>query len=191
MLVIFICLLIGFILKRAKLLPENADKTLSKLETQVLCPALSISAFAQYCTVDTLTENYVLVLYGAGIVLVAIALALGLAKLLQPKDGYKRNIYTYALTFANWGFMGNAIVPMILGGNVHLFYYQLFALPLNFATYLWGVGILTPKEYRKGNPVKNLLNPPMVGVFIGMLIGLTGLGKVMPSFVMTTVDSLA
>ena len=127
LLVLFLCIAVGFIAHKGKVLPENADKTLSKLETQVLCPALSISAFAQYCTVDTLTENYVLVLYGAGIVLVAIALALGLAKLLQPKDGYKRNIYTYALTFAKWGFMGNAIVPMILGGNMHLFYYQLFA----------------------------------------------------------------
>ena len=191
MLVIFICLSIGFILKKANLLPENADKTLSKLETQVLCPALSISAFSKYCTVKSLSENYEIVLYGIGILLVAIAVALVLARLMQPSEKYKRNIYTYALTFANWGFMGNAIVPMILGGSEHLFYYQLFALPLSFATYLWGISILTPKEHRQGNALKNLFNANMVGVFIGMIIGLTGLGTVIPTFVITTVDSLA
>jgi len=191
MLVIFICLFIGFVLKKAKLLPENADKTLSKLETYVLCPALSVSAFSKYCTVQALRENYTMVLYSCGILIVAIAVALLLARLLQPSDEYKRKIYTYALSFANWGFMGNAIVPMILGGNEHLFYYQLFTLPISFATYLWGVGILTPKEYKTKNPIKNLFNAPMVGVFVGMLLGLTGLGKIMPAFFTTTVDSLS
>lgn len=191
MLVIFICLAIGFILKKSNILPDNTDKVLSRLETFVLCPALSLSAFSQYCTVENLVNNYTMILYSTLVLAIAITISVILSRFFQPTDLYKRKIYQYALTFANWGFMGSAIVPMILGGTEHLFYYQLFALPLNFATYLWGVTILTPVEYRKGSAMKNLFNPLMLGVFAGMIIGLTGLGKIMPDFYTQTVNTLS
>jgi predicted permease len=191
MLVIFLCLFIGFVLRKGKILPSDTDKSLSKLETYLLCPALSLSVFSKYCTVENLKNNYQLVLYASLVLAVAIAIAILLSRVFQPSDLYKRNIYKYALAFANWGFMGNAIVPMILGGTEHLFYYQLFTLPISFATYLWGVNILTPKEYRKGSAARNLFNAPMLGVLLGMLLGLTGLGNQMPAFFTTTVDSLS
>ncbi len=191
MMVIFICLAIGFILKKSDILPENADKALSKLETYVLCPALSLSVFSKYCTVENVVNNYSMLLYSTLVLALAITISVVLSRFFQPTDLYKRKIYQYALTFANWGFMGSAIVPMILGGTEHLFYYQLFALPLNFATYLWGVTILTPREHRKGSVLKNLCNPIIIAVLLGMVIGLTGLGKSMPAFYTQTVDTLS
>ncbi len=86
--------------------------------------------------------------------------------------------------------MGNAIVPTVLGGDEHLYYYLLFTLPLSFAIYLWGIVILTPKENRKGSVIKNAFNFPMIAIFVGMFVGISGIGKILPDFFITTVDSL-
>ena len=43
MLVLFICMVVGFILNKLRLLPENAATVLSKLENYVLLPAPSIA----------------------------------------------------------------------------------------------------------------------------------------------------
>ena len=42
MLMMFTCITIGYLLNKLKLLPENADAVLAKLETYVLLPAFSV-----------------------------------------------------------------------------------------------------------------------------------------------------
>ena len=49
MLVMFTCMVIGFILNKKKLCPANTATVISKLETYVLCPALTVSTFSKYC----------------------------------------------------------------------------------------------------------------------------------------------
>lgn len=190
MLVMFLCMVIGFILNKKKLCPENTTTVLSKLETYVLCPALTLNTFSQYCTVQSLSEQYTLVLFST----LAVVIAIGLAYLLSPlfsKKGYNRNIYKYALAFGNFGFMGNAIVPAILSHDPQALYtYMLFTLPLNLAVYTWGITILIPKGEGKQNPLKNLLNPPVVAVALGAVLGLTGLNAHIPAFVTQTMSGL-
>ena len=48
MLVLFLCIFVGFLLKKCKILPENAGKVMAKLETWVFCPALSFSTMARF-----------------------------------------------------------------------------------------------------------------------------------------------
>ncbi len=185
MLMMFACMVIGFVLNKKKLCPDNTATVLSKLETFVLCPALTMKTFSQYCTVEALSQNYLLVLF----CLVAVTLAFILAYVLSPlftKKDYSRSVYQYALAFGNFGFMGNAIVPAILG-DAALFQYMLFTLPLNVAVNTWGLAILIPQ---KTNPLKSLLNPPMIAVVIGAVLGLTGISAHVPAFVHQTMSSL-
>ncbi|MBE6982863.1 MAG: hypothetical protein E7435_01045 [Ruminococcaceae bacterium] len=188
MLMMFTCMVIGFVLNKKKICPENTATVLSKLETNVLLPALTIYTFSKYCTVESLSQQYRQILFCALILAVAIGLAFALAPLFAKK-GYKRNIYHYALTFGNFGFMGNAIVPAILG-EVALYDYMLFTLPLNIAAYTWGIAGLIPKSEGKQNPLKSLLNPPMFAVAIGMVLGLTGVYRYLPAFVNNTLSGL-
>ncbi len=188
MLMMFACMVIGFVLNKRKLCPDNTTTVLSKLETYVLWPALTLKTFSEYCTVESLSQNYKLVLY----CLLSIAIAIALAYVLSPlfeKKGYNRNVYKYALTFGNFGFMGNAIVPAILGDEA-LFQYMLFTLPLNVAVNTWGLAILIPQKKKKSNPLKSLLNPPMVAVAIGAVLGLTGASRYVPAFATQTMSAL-
>lgn len=188
MLVMFCCMVIGFVLNKKRLCPENTTTVLSKLETYVLCPALTVSTFSKYCTVASLSQQYALVLYSLLAVIIAIALAYILSPLFAKK-GYNRNIYKYALAFGNFGFMGNAIVPAILGDEM-LYTYMLFTLPLNIGVYTWGITILIPQGEGKRNPLKNLFNPVVFAVVIGALVGLTGAERWIPAFLLDACSSL-
>jgi len=188
MLTMFACMVIGFILNKKKICPENTASVLSKLETNVLLPALTVYTFSKYCTVESLSSQYRQILFCGLTLAVAIALSFALAPLFAKK-GYQRNIYHYALTFGNFGFMGNAIVPAILG-EAALYDYMLFTLPLNLLAYTWGVAGLIPKSEGKQNPLKSLMNPPMFSVAIGMVLGLTGVSKFLPAFVGSTLSGL-
>lgn len=188
MLMMFACMVIGYILNKKKLCPDNTTTVLSKLETYVLAPALTINTFSKYCTVASLSEQYKMILY----CLLALAVAIALSFLLAPAftgKGYNRNIYRYALTFGNFGFMGNAIVPAIFGEEA-LYSYMLFTLPLSLAVYTWGIASLIPKKEGNQNPLKNLLNPSVFAVVIGAIIGLTGIYDYIPDFVFSTLSSL-
>ena len=165
MLVMFLCMVVGFVLNKKKLCPDNTTTVLSKLETYVLCPALTLSTFSRYCTPESLSAHSDLILFSALLTVLAIALA-----------------------FANSGFMGNAIVPAILGEEA-LYTYMLFTLPLNIGIYTWGITILIPKG-EKSNPLKNLLNPPVIAVALGMVLGLSGVSAHLPAFFTDTLSSL-
>lgn len=188
MLVMFACMVAGFVLNKKKLLPANTTAVLSKLENYVLVSALIIRTFMKYCTVASLSSRWRTVLLSTMAVCIAIGIAYALAGRFE-KDAYKKNIYRYALTFGNFGFMGNAIVPAILG-EAMLYDHLLFTLPMNLAAYVWGVSILIPPG-KGGSPLKNLANPTVFAIVIGIVLGLLGLEPFMPSFLTATLDNLS
>lgn len=189
MLVMFSCIVIGFVLNKRKALPDNTSTVLSKLENSVLVPSLIINTFMSYCTVASLKQQYKMMLYCVIAAIVAIALAYLLSGFFE-KEEYKKNIYRYALAIGNFGFMGNAIVPAILGQEF-LYDYLLFTLPLNIAVYTWGITILIPKTGEKKSPIQNLCNPFMLATLLGIFLGLTNADSYMPSFFHTTVSNLS
>lgn len=190
MLVLFLCMIIGFVLKKKAVTPDNTATVLSRLENNVLVPALIINTFMKYCTVASIKEQYTLILYCLLALAIAIAIAFFLSQFFSQNDAYQRNIYIYALTFGNFSFMGNAIVPAIFGDEM-LYKYMLFILPLNVAVYTWGMAILIPRSELRGKPWKNLLNPIFFSILIGAFLGLTGLGKYIPAFVANTISNCA
>ena len=195
MLVMFLFIITGFILKKLALLPDNAGTVLSKLENYVLVPALVLDTFMSYCHIDSLRENYGTILCALFLLALALVIALPLSKLFakeSPESGidekYQRSIYKYSLTFGNFSFMGNAGVLGVLGDE-GLFKYLLFTLPLLVAVYTWGIFILVPKGEKRENPLKNLFNPIFVALLLGLVLGLFNAKSILPSFVVTTISS--
>lgn len=188
MLTMFSCILVGFFLKRRKLVPENAGTVLSRLETCALVPALSLNTFSRNCTIEAIQENYLLMGFCIVCVLLSIGIAIPLSKLFA-KSGYQRQVYKYALAFANFGFMGNAIVPLLFGEQV-LFLYMLFTLPLSICCYSWGISQLIPGSATLRGVLKRVFNPSTVAMLLGAALGLTGVGKMLPGFLSQALSSL-
>lgn len=190
MLVLFLCMIIGFVAKKKALTPDNTATVLSKLENYFLVPALIINTFMKYCTVSSISEQYTLIVYCLLALVLALAIALPLSKVFAKDDAYKRNIYKYALTFGNFSFMGNAIVPAIFGDEM-LYKYMLYILPLNVAVYTWGLIILIPHGEEKQSVFKSLLNPIFISILIGAALGLTGAAEYVPAFITSTISNCA
>jgi len=130
MLTMFTFILVGYLLRKSNILPESAQSTLSKLETYFLGPALILYTWMNKCTPVTLRENSTLILYGLALVSVAVLLSYPLSRLfvrkaVTPELEYQRNIYKYAMVFANHGFLGNFLVLEIWGSEM-FFKYSIF-----------------------------------------------------------------
>lgn len=189
MLVMFLCIIIGFIAKKFSLAPPDTAIALSRLENCFFVPALIINTFMKYCTASSIKSEYKLIIYCGVVLAAALCISLPLSKLFV-REGYERSIYKYALTFGNFSFMGNAIVPAILGEEM-LYRYMLYILPINIAVYTWGLLILIPHEKNGGSVLKNLFNPIFVSIIIGAALGLLNLTPYIPSFVATTISNCA
>ena len=187
----------GFFLKRAKLVPDSTHVILSKLETLVFLPALNFATQIKQCTPETFKENSALILYGFLFLLIPIALALTLPYILVSRkkrdmaSEYRRNVYKYAITIANYGFVGNFIILGIWGEEL-FFKYTLFTFSFGFVAYAWGLYLLIPKKEGEGflkGLVKAILAPPFLSILIGMAGGLLGLGKYLPDFLTSALDN--
>ena len=102
MLMMFILIAVGYVLRKKQILPENAGTTFSKAETWIFVPALSLYSMITKCTVENFSKDWKLMLYGLLLVSAAILVAYPLSALFFKKEQrktYQRNIYKYALTF--------------------------------------------------------------------------------------------
>lgn len=197
MLMMFTLILVGFFLRRKNIIPENTGTSLAKLETFVCVPALSLHNQITQCTVENFKENSVLMLYGLVIVIIAILFSYPLSRLFvlkasgSPEKLYQRNIYKYAMTFGNFGFMGNFII-LGIWGNAFFYKYSLFVFFVGILCNSWGLYILIPKEQGVSiwrNLKKGLLTPPLIALVAGMAIGLLGLGQYVPDFFIRAFDN--
>ena len=173
---LFGLIVIGYILVKIKFLPENAAAVLSKLENAVFIPALVMGTFIENFTTDRINTYGSLLLASGVIAVIAAPLAVLVSKLFT-KDKYIRNIYTYGLSFSNFGFMGNAVVKSLFPDI--FCEYLIFTLPLWILIYLWGVPRLlladTEKKQSFKDGMKSFVNPMFICMVIGMVVGILGI----------------
>ena len=118
MLTLALCILIGFLLRKFSILPDNAGKVMAKMETWVFLPALTFSTMVRYCTVDTLTEHAKNLLLSAIGVCLAVLISILLARFFAKPESKNYGVYLYALAFANSGYMGDPVVIELLGSDI-------------------------------------------------------------------------
>ena len=166
-------IIIGYILVKIKVLPENSAKVLSKLENTIFIPALVMGTFIENFTIERIGAAWKLLSVSFIIACVAIPFAILVSKLVT-KDKYIQKIYTYGLSFSNFGFMGNAVVKSLFPDV--FFEYLIFTLPLWILIYIWGVPRLliadSGKKHTFRESLKSFVNPMFIAMLIGMVIGL-------------------
>ena len=69
MLMMFLLIGGGVLLRKTNILPKGSDATISRLETYLLIPALNLFNQMTQCTRETFAENAPLMLYGTVIIL--------------------------------------------------------------------------------------------------------------------------
>lgn len=182
-------ILIGYLLVKIRVVDVDAATVLSRLENWLFLPALVMGTFLNQFTVERLTAAWQPFVAGCAVLVVTVPLAI-LGARLCSKDAYIRRIFTYGLSFSNFGFMGNAVVSALF--PEFFADYLIFTLPFWILIQLWGVPVLlisTDGEGRSlGQSLRKLLNPMMIGMVIGMILGLSGLK--MPGFFTSLVSDV-
>lgn len=196
MMMMFFLIAVGYVLQKKKLIPQETHTILSKLEAFVFIPALNLHTQITQCTVETFTGNASLIGLGLIAMTCFVALSYPLSMLFvpdasTPEKVYQRKIYQYAMTFSNYGFMGNFIILGVWGSEV-FYQYGLFHIVKGILCASWGLYILIPKEHNAGmwvNLRKGMFSPQMVALMAGMAIGLLGLSAYVPPFLLSAFES--
>ncbi len=189
MLVLLTFIVIGLVLGKNKILPDNAYHSLSKLCTTVFNPCLCLSALLTSCTRESLKEQFGAIVAGTVVLAAAVALGFILARFFA-KEGYMKQVYRYAMIVANHGFVGAALIPMLFGQEA-LYTYMLFTLPLNIFTSTFGFMALIPPKNGRSPLFQAFVNPIFIALLAGLISGVTGLTPYLPQFVTDSVSKLA
>ena len=180
-------IVIGYVLVKLKVLSEDSSAVLSKLENTVFIPALVMGTFIENFTVERIRSAWKLLAISFIIACIVIPLAILISKIVT-KDKYIQKIYTYGLSFSNFGFMGNAVVSSLFP-NI-FFEYLIFTLPLWILIYLWGVPKLLIADAEKKqtfrDSMKSFVNPMFIAMLIGMVLGLLKVN--LPSWTLSLID---
>ena len=180
-------IIIGYVLVKLKVLPENAAAVLSKLENTVFIPALVMGTFIENFTIERISSAWKILAISFLIAFIVIPVAILISKAVT-KDKYIQKIYTYGLSFSNFGFMGNAVVSALFPDI--FFEYIIFTLPLWILIYLWGVPRLLIADSDKKPTIKenlkSFINPMFIAMVVGMIIGLSGIS--LPKWTVSIID---
>ncbi|MBE6540974.1 MAG: AEC family transporter [Ruminococcaceae bacterium] len=189
MLMLFTCIGAGYALRRSDILSKESSQVIAKLETWLFVPALSFTTMSAYCTAESLKTHFVNMLFACFVALISVSIAIFLARFFTKKPSPERGIYQYALAFGNQGFMGEPVVLAIFGATA-LSYFKFYTIPLGIVIYTWGISVLVPDGENGGNLLKKIFNFPTIATLAGILAGTLGLTKYIPTFLMSSLNSL-
>lgn len=174
-LTLFAFFAVGFALTKARIVKTEHTEILSKLLVYVFLPSNIVKTFAKYCTLTYIGQNYTFILASIAVIAVLIISAHFLAKLMSKKKS-ERAVYEYSLIIPNFGYMGYTFAESLFGAQ-GLMNAMMFAIPMSVYTYTAGYCRLSGKRVS----LKNLVNPTMIALVTGIVLGLSGIGDIMPS----------
>lgn len=169
MIFLFIFIMIGLALgKTGKVRPEQTG-VISTLLVYVCTPFVNLRTFCRNFTLDYIRGRYVFLI--AAVVIIAVLHIIGgwISRRLTD-DEYERKVWQYSLVVPNFGFMGIPVVSGALGEEA-LMDFLIFSLPFSIYIYSYSLPVLT----RSKPSVRNFLNPAMLTIIVGMVIGLSGI----------------
>lgn len=170
--ILSVFIITGFLLAKLKIVDVSHSKLLSVLTVYVFLPCLCFSNFAKNCTPAYLAEKYPIILVSLSFLLLMHFVTPLIAKPFA-KTHYEISILRYSLTIPNYGYTGYALCAGIFG-ELALLDMMMFTLPMAFYTYSFGYNILTKQDTGKFN-FKRLVNPMLISVALGCIVGLSGL----------------
>lgn len=180
-LVMFLFMLAGFLLFKAKKITVQGSRDMAALLLWLVVPTMLLNSFCMDFSVEKLRLFALSSLLGA----LALGLAIAAGRLLF-RD---RPIDDLAAAFSNAGFMGIPLVQAAVGPEAVFFLVGIIAI-LNVLQWTYGVRVLTGK--RGSLSLRGILcNPIMAGTLIGLVLFVTGLGARLPSVVSTALSGIA
>ena len=174
LLVLFLFILPGFLLKKTGLVRADSLYSLANILLYLCQPMLSVKAFAVDPVAPTgtvyLNFLYVLLFSFAMLFLVFGASKLAFRFMRAPEERRKKDVLTFIGTFSNCSFVGLPFMDMFTGGDSEaMMYITVFAVAFNVLVWTLGAYLIT-QDKKQISLKKALFNPCLVGSFVGLLL---------------------
>ena len=189
MIVLFLLMLLGYGIRKKKIIDEKVCKSLSWIVVNIANPAMILSGSVNsedMITGKELWETCKLsVLLFAGLIVISL-----LIPILLRVPAHSSGVYKVMIIFSNIGFMGFPLISAMYGSDA-LLYASVFLIPFNILIYTYGIAAMGEKQpgEKKGIEWSKILNIGVISCMISLLIA--ALHVQMPSFVKTTISSLS
>lgn len=173
-LVMFIFITIGFLMRKKKILPEQSGKVLSVLETNLFLPAMIFNNLSLNLNRAAITNYFITLVIGTGFLIAIIAVAKIIANIFG-KTRETKNLFTYIFAFSNYAYFGYPIIERVFGSKM-LTHTIIFAVPFTITIFTYGVYLLVGKQMTEkmslNRMLKSLLKPVLIAVILGTFCGL-------------------
>lgn len=167
---------VGVIVWRLGLLDEKFDQSLAALVLNVCLPCMIVRSFCTEYNPQQLRNCVVLV--GLSIGLMLLWFLVGQLIYRIHKKNFTGRILRFGAMFSNFSFVGFPVSQQLYG-DTGLLYFVIFTMPIRMVYYSSAQPLLAPsgtcagkKSFREN--LKGWLSPPVVAVFIGLALYLTG-----------------
>lgn len=184
MLVMVLIIAVGFLARKLKVLTKEGNSTLSGLVINITSPALIISSMS-LPTDKNIAKNILIV---SILALCAISFMYILSGVLKHVKGISKDeyiIYRFCTVFGNASFLG---FPLCYGlfGDIGLLYASIYSAVQD--TFFWSLGVRIMADNTKKKGLKNLINPCMIAIVIGITILFSGI--TLPVFIIKTFSTV-
>lgn len=184
-LLLFILIIPGFLLRKAKLAGDYLPKGFTNVILYVTQPALIMVAFIRPYDAQVMKTALGVLIFS--FLLHGVWFALSLLFFRKCEEKLKR-VYRFGSIFANAGYMGIPLIMALLGDDAAIFA-SVYIVGFNF--YCWSVGCLIysgDKSYV--SPRKMFLNPATIPTYIGLLFFLLPIDAFVPDVVVNALETL-
>lgn len=166
-LMLFLLIIAGVLIKKAGLISEEGQKTLSDLLLNAILPCNIVHSFMGGLKIsqEFVINCLLMLLFSIGIQMVCV---LGSKVLFTKFPHEQKSVLSYGLICSNSGFIGLPIAEAIFG-SISVTYTSIFQIPLRFSMWTAGLSLFTTVS-RKDALKKLATHPCIIAVFLGLLL---------------------
>lgn len=185
-LVLLLLVLVGFIVKKCRILNRESEKAVSSLLVNVLLPCNIVHSFLGEITISAeFVKSCVLAIVIAAAVQAFAVFAGKILFRAYPLE--KQAILRYGIICSNSSFVGMPIAETLYG-SLGVLYTSLFQIPIRFTMWTAGLSLFTSVN-RKDAFRKLVTHPCIVSIFIGIVLMLARVE--LPQFLGDTIYSIS
>ena len=179
----FILMLVGVIVYKAKVVDETISKNLSNLLLMVVTPLLILKTYQTDFNMELFQGLLITLAASAVTFFVFMALA---AFLFPGKEG-NHQLEQIGTVYSNCSFIGVPLANGILGAE-GVFYMTAYITAFNLILWTLGIRVMASKDGGKSS-FKELINPSILAVLAGIVCFVTGFR--LPKILMTPIEQIS
>ena len=168
-LVLSILILIGYFSRKLRIVDERFSKNLSNFLFDIAYPAMIIESMQFAFSLDSLKQSFRLIVISIAVLIVSKIVAAIVTRLMKA-DKKSKGVIVFSIMYSNFTFMAIPIVEELYGKEI-LFYLAIFTAVMRIAYNTFGVNeIAKSLDKESGVNFKNIINPPLVAIGVGLII---------------------